>query len=141
MSGMQPFDFAAAHRAAGNATIAQEQAENIFKQCARDFAQKEERYRVALAKEIVRQHADEKVAWSVASDVARGEPEVARLRMERDIAEGMKEAAGQALWRQTANRRDLGRFIDWSMRIDVGVHIHGDAEHEPENVRPIGAAA
>jgi hypothetical protein len=137
----QPWDFAAARGKANAIAGAQAQAETFYKKCARDFATKEERYRVALAKEIVRQHEDEGVAWSVAPDLARGDKEVAKLRRERDIAEGMKEASVQALWRLAADRRDLGRFIDWSARIDVGIHLHDQPETEPENVRPIGAAA
>ena len=137
----QPWDFAQAMLNSNNIKAAQSQAENFYKSQARDFAQKEERYRVALAKEIVRQHEDENVAWTVAPDLARGDKEVARLRKDRDIAEGMKDAALQALWRLAADRRDLGRFIEWSAKIDVGLHLHGDTEHEPEQMRPIGAAA
>lgn len=134
--GQQPFDFAGAHRAAGNATTAQKQAEDFYKTQARDYAKKEESYRVALAEEIVRQHNDG-VAWTVAPDLARGDKRVARLRMERDVAEGMKEAALQALWRHVADRKDLGRFITWSMRVDLAVH-RGEQEAEPETPDIIG---
>lgn len=112
---------------------AQSQAEEFYKQRARDYAQKEERYRVELAKEIVRQHSEEKVAWTVAPDLARGDANVAMLRRERDIAEGMKDAAQQALWRLAADRRDLGRFISWSQAIDVAVHAYGHPEAEPDD--------
>ncbi len=58
-------------------------------------------------------------AWTVAQDLARGNTDVARLRRERDIAEGVKEAAVQAAWRRAADRRDVGRFMDWSARRDL----------------------
>jgi hypothetical protein len=139
----QPWDFAQAMSNSNAIRAAQAQAEDFYKRCARDFAEKEERYRVSLASEIVRQHNDEKVAWSVAPDLARGDKDVARLRRERDIAEGMKDAALQALWRISADRRDLGRFIDWSMRVDIAVHVHDQdpGEPEPTEVQTFGRRA
>ena len=59
------------------------------------------------------------VAWSTAPDLARGDEAVARLRMERDIAEGVREAMEQALWRHVANRKDAQRFADWSQRREL----------------------
>ena len=112
----QPWDFEKATAKCNAVKAAQEQAEIALRNAYRDFARKEESYRVALAKEIVRQHAQENVAWTVAPDLARGDATVARLRMERDIAEGVKEAMQQAVWRHTANRRDAQRFAEWSMR-------------------------
>lgn len=134
----QPWDFARAMANSNAIRAAQAQAEEFYKACAKDYAIKEERYRVALASEIVHQHDDEKVAWTVAPDLARGNAEVARLRKDRDIAEGMKDAALQALWRLAADRRDLGRFIEWSARVDVAVHVHGEPETEPETPVVIG---
>lgn len=133
---MQPYDFHQAHEAASAASRAQLFAENNLKEAARDFAEKEERYRVALAKEIVRQHADDGVAWTVAPDLARGNEKVARLRRERDIAEGVREAGQQAAWRRAADRKDTQRFIDWSMRRELA-EGYGSAP-EPEFQEPIG---
>lgn len=117
----QPWDMGQARDAARRASIAQEQAEQALIETARDFAVKEESYRVALAKEIVRQHDVDGVAWTVAPDLARGDPNVARLRRERDIAEGVREAMQQAAWRRAADRKDTQRFIDWSARISLRV--------------------
>lgn len=114
-----PYDFGQARAAAGRASSAQQQAENFIREAAKDAAEKEEAYRVALAKEIVRQHAEEGRAWTVCPDLARGNPDVARLRRERDIAEGVVEAAKQMAWRRAADRRDTERFIDWSMRREL----------------------
>jgi hypothetical protein len=127
-----PWDFAQAVRNANAQRSAQAAAEEFFKTCSRDYAKAEEAYRLALASEIVRQH-DAGVAWSVAPDLARGDKRVADLRRKRDIAEGMKDAALQALWRAAADRRDAGRFIEWSMRVDVAVHAQGrEEESEPD---------
>lgn len=135
----QPWSFEQATANCRQAAVAQQQAENTLRDCYRDFARKEETYRVALAKEIVRQHAEEGVAWTVAPDLARGDTTVARLRMERDVAEGVKEAMQQAVWRATANRRDAARFCDWSMRRELA-EGYG---HTPEPVyeQPIGVRA
>lgn len=113
-----PWTFAEATAKCRQAAVAQSHAEDAYLAAARDFAAKEEAYRKALAAEIVKTHADG-VAWSTAPDLARGDEAVARLRMERDIAEGVREAMEQALWRMAANRKDAQRFSDWSMRREL----------------------
>jgi DNA-binding transcriptional LysR family regulator len=133
---MQPYDFAQAREAAAQASRAQQAAETGLREAAREFAEKEERYRVALAKEIIRQHAEQGVAWTVAPDLARGNPQVARLRRERDISEGVREAMQQAAWRRAADRKDTQRFIDWSARRELA-EGYGNAP-EPEFEQPIG---
>lgn len=115
----QPFDFAGAIAAARRASAAQEGAEKAMREASRAYAEAEERYRVALAKEIVRQHAEDKVAWTVAPDLARGQADVARLRRERDIAEGVRDAMQQMAWRRAADRKDTQMFCSWSMRRDL----------------------
>lgn len=57
------------------------------------------------------------IAWSVCSDVARGDDEVAKLRYERDVAEGACEALSQAGWRHAADRKALTLLIAWSERV------------------------
>lgn len=113
-----PWTFAEATAKCRQAAVAQSHAEDAYLAAARDFAAKEEAYRKALAAEIVKTHADG-VAWSTAPDLARGDEAVARLRMERDIAEGVREAMEQALWRHVANRKDAQRFADWSQRREL----------------------
>lgn len=113
-----PWTFAEATAKCRQAAVAQSHAEDAYLAAARDFAAKEEAYRKALAAEIVKTHADG-VAWSTAPDLARGDETVARLRMERDIAEGVREAMEQALWRMAANRKDAQRFADWSQRREL----------------------
>ena len=113
-----PFTIDEARDACRQASIAQRTAEDFLRACARDLAQAEERYRVALAREIVKQH-DAGLAWTVCADVARGQDTVAKFRRERDIAQGVMEAAQQAAWRHTADRKDVQRFCDWSMRREL----------------------
>jgi hypothetical protein len=127
-----PYDFGQARDAAAAASRAQ----TPTKERHLDFAEKEERYRVSLAKEIVRRHAEDGVAWTVAPDLARGTPEVARLRRDRDISEGVREAMQQAAWRRAADRKDTQRFVDWSARRELA-EAYGTAP-EPEFTSPIG---
>lgn len=134
---VQPYDFGQAHAAAAAASRGQQEAERNLLQASREFAQKEEAYRLALAKEIVRQHAEEKVAWTVAPDLARGEQTVARLRRERDIAEGVREAMQQACWRRAADRKDTQRLMDWSARREIA-EGYGNTP-TPDFEPPIGA--
>jgi len=135
----QPFDYGQAVAAAREASALQLGAERAMRDAAQTYADAEERYRCALAKEIVRQHAEDGVAWTVAPDLARGDPNVARLRRERDIAEGVREASRQAVWRRAADRRDVARFTDWSMRRELAEGYGNAPEPEPEFAAPIGA--
>lgn len=114
-----PWTFEQARDACYRASVAQRQAEELGRAAARDYAVAEEAYRVALAKEIVRQHAEDGVAWTVAPDLARGDSTVAALRRRRDIAEGVRDAAQQAAWRASADRKDAQRFADWSCRREL----------------------
>jgi hypothetical protein len=45
---------------------------------------------------------------TLCGDLARGDSRVAGLKYERDVAEGVREAAGQAVWRATADRKTGG---------------------------------
>jgi hypothetical protein len=118
VSNNRPYSFDEAREAATKASRAQIAAEDFIKDCARTYALAEEAYRIALAETIVRTHADG-IAWTVCGDIARGDKNVARLRRERDIAEGVRDAAVQAAWRRSADRRDTDRFCEWSMRRDL----------------------
>lgn len=113
-----PYTFGEARDAAARASRAQESAETFMREASKDAAQKEERYRIALAGKMVEHHADG-VGWSTTAELARGDATVARLRMEFKVAEGVREAASQAAWRRSADRRDTERFCDWSMRRDL----------------------
>jgi hypothetical protein len=118
-----PWDFEQARGAARQASSSQRAAEDFIREAYKDFAVKEEAYRVALAMRITELHA-EGVAWSSTGDLARGDKLVARLRRDRDIAEGVKEAAAQAGWRASKDRDDVHAFIGWSQRrelAEVGV--------------------
>lgn len=130
MTGAQPYDFAEARRQANSASERTKGAEEFFKSQARQYAEAESRYRQALAERIVELRADGQPT-TLAGDLARGDKNVARLKRERDIAEGMKDASLQALWRLAADRRDLGRFIDWSMRAAFRDESPSESDFEP----------
>ncbi len=129
MSNNRPWDFDEAREACRMASQAQHAAEDALKEAARDLALAEQAYRLALAKRIVELRADGTPA-SVCADVARGDVEIARLRMKRDIADGVREAAVHAAWRRNADRKDAQRFADWSMRRELVEG--GQPEWQPE---------
>lgn len=116
MSG--PLDLHEARDAEREAAALQRGAEAALREAFVNLAEKERAYRVALARRIAELHADG-IAWTACGDLARGDEKVARLRMERDVAEGVKEAAVQAAWRHAADRRALGRLVEWSARRDA----------------------
>lgn len=124
-----PWTFEQAVARCSDASRRQHDAEDAYRQAARDFAKAEEAYRRSLAERIVIEHADG-AAWTVAPDLARGNPIVAGLRRDRDIAEGVREALLQACWRRVADRKDSQRFAEG----------HGQVR-EPERMPVIGARA
>ena len=113
-----PWDINEARDVTAAASRKQIEAEDFRRRSAKDLAQKEETYRTALAKKILDVHGDG-CAWTVAQDLARGDQHVAHLRFERDVARGVLDAAEQSGWRHTAERKDIGRLIDWSMRVSL----------------------
>ena len=59
-------------------------------------AQAEYDYRVAMRKKILEERANG-TPVTIISDLCRGSPEIAKLRMERDIAQTMYESAQEAI--------------------------------------------
>lgn len=113
---VHPYSFAEAREAITTASQNMRNAEQFVRQAFEQAAAAERAYRVALARKIVELHAGG-AAWTVCQDLARGDKEVADLRYKRDVADGVKEAAQNATWRMTADRKDLGKLVDWSMRV------------------------
>jgi hypothetical protein len=116
---ISPFTLDEARDAARLASAQQAGAEQELRDTSAALAEAERAYRLALAQERMRLHADEGVAWTATDDVARGTRRVADLRYRRDVAKGVYEAASAALWRHTADRKDVGRFVTWSMHLDL----------------------
>ena len=63
----------------------------------RAFAEAESAYRTALATETLRLRNDEGYPVTLVPDLARGKPEVARLKVERDCSEALYKAALEAI--------------------------------------------
>jgi hypothetical protein len=120
-----PYDFGQAKDAESKAARLQIAHQKNLRDAYDQLADAEQTYKQALACKLVELHADG-VAWTVAGDLARGDDHVSELRHLRDIAKGVLEVAHQAGWRLVADRKGLGRLIDWSMRADVGGVDVGD---------------
>lgn len=67
-----------------------------YKNYQKDYAQKEYDYRTALSKELVRLRAEGQAVTHLA-DIARGKEEIAKLRFNRDIAEGLVKSAEEGI--------------------------------------------
>jgi len=113
-----PFDFGEAKAAIDAASGAQKKAENEVKDAYRLYGEAERSYRRALAQKITELRANG-IAVSIAQDLARGDAHVADLRLKRDIKDGLREAAKSAIFRHTADRRELEQLIDWSLRREL----------------------
>lgn len=62
----------------------------------RAYAQAEHDYRVAMRKKVLQERANG-TPVTIISDLCRGDPDVAKLRMERDIALTVYESAQEAI--------------------------------------------
>lgn len=67
-----------------------------YKKYNKDYALKEYNYRTALSARLVELRAQGQPVTHLA-DIARGEPKIAKLRYERDIAEGLKKSAEEGI--------------------------------------------
>ena len=67
-----------------------------YKEYQKDYAKKEYNYRTALSKELVRLRAEGQAVTHLA-DIAKGKEEIAMLRLERDIAEGLVKSAEEGI--------------------------------------------
>jgi len=113
-----PYDWNQAREAINAAKAAQKVAEDNVREAYKQFGLARRAYQTALAQKILELRADA-VPATVCSDLARGDKHVADLRFKKDVAEGMKEAASSAVWRHTADRRELEQLVDWSMRREL----------------------
>lgn len=104
----------AEHKASANQQAAEEQLRDAWA----EFGLAERAYRVELAKKMTQLHGTG-VAWTACRDLALGDERVAELRYERDMQRGVREACEQAAYRLGADRRALGRLVEWSQRIDI----------------------
>lgn len=67
-----------------------------MKKRSKDKAQKEYLYRMALSKRLVELRAEGQAVTHLA-DIARGEEKIARLRLDRDIAQGLYDSSQEAI--------------------------------------------
>lgn len=69
---------------------------SLYKEYCKDYAKKEYNYKTELSKRLVQLRAEGQPVTHLA-DIVRGEEKVAQLRMERDIAEGLKKSAEEGI--------------------------------------------
>lgn len=117
-NSLHPLEIEDAREAAHRASELQREVEDAIREAARDAANRERAYRQALSVRILELHA-EGTAITACSEIARGESTVANLRYQRDVAEGVLEAARQQAFRRGADRRDVGVLLTWSMHRDL----------------------
>ncbi len=116
---VSPLEIPDAREAAHKASELQRGVEDRIREASRDLAEKERLYREKLSLRIVELKAKDGYAITMCGDIARGEPAVASLRYERDVAEGVLDAARQQAFRYGADRRDLDTLLNWSRARDL----------------------
>ena len=115
---VSPWTFQQARQAAHEASARQQRAEQTLREASAALAEAERAYRRKLAETILTLRA-EGTAATACGDIARGNNLVSDLRYKRDVAEGVLEAAKQAAWRLTADRKDVHQFAAWSLRREL----------------------
>ena len=136
MNGL-PWDIEEAGVQLRKASRFQQAAEEDLKTAYQKAAEAEDAYRVRLA-QVITELRDMSVPATVCLDLAKGFEDVAALRRERDIKEGLKAAAEQLCWRRTADRKDAQALAGWSERQQMA-EAAGRVEHTFE--KPVGAGA
>ena len=63
-----------------------------YKRTVYEYAKREKEYRIALSKRLIQRKAEGYAVTNLA-DIVRGEEDIATLKYERDIAEGLKNSA------------------------------------------------
>lgn len=113
-----PFTFGEAKERVNAAKAQQTVAEGNVREAFKTFGQARRAYQTALAQKIL-EFRSNKVAATICAELARGDEHVADLRFKKDVAEGVMEAARAAVWRHTADRRELEQLVDWSLRREM----------------------
>lgn len=111
----EPYDYGEAKRAHARASRDQTEAAKFVALTHRKFAQAQAAYKKAKADAIVAARLE--YPATVAVEIANGDAEVCRLRMERDIAQGMTRAADQLGWKATKDRAVVEQLVTWSMKV------------------------
>lgn len=113
-----PWDFGDAEKASTIAAEEQKRLEDETRDAFKTFARAQRLYAVALARRML-ELKQQGMAITACETVAKGDEQIAALREQRDLAEGLKETAKQAAWRANADRRDVEALIDWSKRREL----------------------
>lgn len=113
-----PYSWGEARDAINTAKAQQVVAERNVRDAFKAFGLARRAYQTSLAQKILDLRAS-KTAATLCAELARGDEHVADLRFKKDVAEGVMEAARAAVWRHTADRRELEQLVDWSMRREL----------------------
>jgi hypothetical protein len=113
-----PWDFDETAAKLRACSAEQKAAEAFTKTAYKGYAEAERAYRLALASKITELRASGE-SVTLAADLARGDKRVADLRMARDIAEGVVEAAKQRAYTAAADRKDAQGLATWSQRREL----------------------
>lgn len=87
----------------------------------RKKSEAEAKYRTALAKKILLER-DKGTPVTIINDICRGDEEIAKLKLERDIAETMYESCLQMIFNCRQSREIILEFIrqEWSVAGNFG---------------------
>lgn len=125
----QPFDLPTARRFAAGLTRDRRWAQGRLRAAVEKKAETEREYRKALAVAIVQARAEHPA--TVAGDIARGRPDIAQLKAERDVADGMVDVWQEEVRLHDQRRATFHRDVEWSMKVAP------DGQYEPRDVGPV----
>lgn len=116
---LHPLQIEDARDAAYRASELQRDLEDTMRRAGKRLASLERAYRRALSVRMWELHNEHSVGWSTCYDLARGEEPIPTLRKKRDDAQSELDVLQQQAFRRGADRKDVGRLLDWSMARDL----------------------
>lgn len=131
-----PLEIEDARQAAHRASELQREVEDDMRAAGRKLAEAKREHYKARTLRILKLKA-EGMAITACATVAKGMDDIADLGFARDMAQVEYDAVAQQAFRRGADRKDVGRLLDWSMARD----LRADTEPPAERMRTFGRQA
>jgi hypothetical protein len=90
---------------------------NNLDRAVKAHAEAEQSYRIAYATKLVELRSNA-TPVGIATEMAKGDESVARLKYERDLAKGMIDVARERLRQLDGERASLRQLLEWSRKFE-----------------------
>jgi hypothetical protein len=90
---------------------------NNLDRAVKAHAEAEQVYRMAYATKLVELRGDA-IPVGIATELAKGDEHVAKLKFDRDLAKGMIDVARERLRQLDGERASLRQLLEWSRKFE-----------------------